>query len=1475
MILIYTLIGFVAAVCDSTCGSCHLPSGKPWECDSCVPGLFLQPEGGLCFNYCPSRYSAGAGVCSPGSQGVIVDYVFDAISASIADKAQGWRARNGATSAYFPGFEGTDPVPSKHRGYYFTGNSYLLLPPLSGSADPRPLIGASASILTWLKTDVASGFQTVLSHCDPSNADQAIANILRLYLRNDLAVVLNSQTITLQGSALSLNTWYCITATLEFDSSTGTSTLKIYMNGAVDTVTSVTGEYLLGDVSAVTTIGMDYDLGSVPSDFFRGFMWEVKLWNYAISVATVQSHIVGSSPSSAAFPLSTCGQTFYDSGGSCLPCSTACAYGCIRNIDCYYCADSLCTNCNSFESSATCSACKFHATLVLGICTCDSGYYFLVATGSCDACYGACKTCTGPATTQCTSCLANAYLSAGSCLCSAGYFYPTATWTTCYVCVIQTATTKCYCPPGYYRATGANTCTLCGAFCNSDMTGTTDGCNKCFTSSQADHDVQESCYCSGSTFLPMGGSACQLCQSSCKKCDVAGASGCTECYGDSVLTPSPVGQCLCNGFHPAGSTSCVVCASTCLTCSGAAATDCTSCFPGSVLTASPGTCVCAGSFYRDGSGVCTSCQMTCATCSGGADSQCTFCMDDSYLLAGKCICSGSNYRQANNYCAPCHATCYRCSDNGIADCTSCFPDSTLTPSPTGQCLCNAGTYRPVDMSACLPCFKTCSTCVAGLQTDCSSCAADSYLSPSPTGECLCSGSNYRPPDFSPCLPCHNTCYRCGAATSIDCLSCYPDSTLMPVFSGSGSCLCNGSAYHSPASGICLPCDPTCFRCTSSTPTTCSSCYPDAYQLGTTCPCSGSFYRPAPSDACQPCYPECLTCSNGTPLSCTSCYPLAYLNSLAPGRCVCNDGYAGAPNTANCALCNKNCVTCLGLEEFHCTSCREGTHLVPEQIGSPHGWCRFCPESTYYNATSCASCRSGCRNCISSVHCTSCYSPLYLQPDFTCSATCPPPHDCTTLSSQCFSAFLLTRLGNNLSLAFTVNLSQPLSTSDFTLSFDFVEYSIGTIWRLKQIEANWSYILNVTYSRPVPAGSYATLRFKSPLRGANCETLASTEVNTGLVGVNATSAATSTWPLPQTVVLILLTSSILGGGTTLLWLIVNTFQLISYLPFSYIPMSTRTRKNLVGANMLKYIVNPFDYMGITSTSVPQYASNCDFDTALFLPNMGELMLTILSIGFSYLALIAVEFLGSKDLTRWSRARRAEYQWNVLIRLGLESYLPLLIAAGLQAARIQASVSSWICCLSALVAATTAIILPERSRIRLISLPKAPTFIRERWKELTDELTAFRQYPLGLFYNIFFCYRRLLYALIQLFLWNYPTVQGIINAAHSFWFLLYVAFLVRYPERRIHLASVTIEAGSTAIFLLVQVFYLEPNSEQSRWLDYAIFGVMAGMASVAVGVEMWRAGERLWQIATSRRTKMQVKKEGLRGTFIKRTIAKTQF
>jgi len=1473
MILILALIR-LAATCDATCGSCHLPSGASWECDTCVGGLFLQPEGGLCFNYCPSRYSAGAGVCSAGTQGVVFDYVLDDISATIADMAQGLVARNGATLAYFPGFEGTDPIPSQRRGYYFTGNSYMLLPPLSG-AGPIPLIGASASLLTWLKTDLATGWQTVLSHFYPSAVDEETADILRLYLRDDLAIVLNIQAMTLQGSVLSPNTWYCLTATVSFDSTTGVSRLRLYRNGALDVTSSISGKYLRGDDSAVTTIGMDYDLGLVASDFFRGFLWEVKMWNYEVSLSTVQNHILGAnSPASAAFPLSTCGQTFYASGVSCLSCMSTCAYGCIRAIDCYYCTDPLCINCNSFESTAACTSCKYHASLVSGLCACDSGYYFRSVSGSCEACYAACQTCTGPATTQCTSCLSNAYLSAGSCLCIPGYFYPTTTWTTCYVCVNQVATGECYCPPGYYRATGANNCSLCGAFCNSDMTGTTDGCNKCFTSSQTDHDVQESCYCTGATFLPMGGNTCQACDSSCQRCDIGGTSGCTQCYVDSVLTPSPMGECLCSGFHPVGSTSCVTCAATCLTCSGPAATDCTSCFSGSVLSASPGTCECAGSFYRAPGG-CTACQQTCAQCTGGAATQCTKCMDDSYLSTGKCICSGSNYRDASDYCAPCHATCYRCSNSGISDCTGCFPDSTLTPSPTGQCLCIAGTYRPVDQSACQPCFKTCSTCVAGLQSDCTSCAADSYLSLSPVGECLCSGSTYRPPDFSLCQPCQNTCYRCGAATSTDCLSCFPDSSLIPASPGSGSCLCNGSAYHSPQTGICLPCDPTCYRCTSSTPLACTSCYSDAYLLGTVCPCSGSFYRPAPSNSCQPCYSECQTCTNGSPLDCTVCYPLAYLNSIAPGRCVCNEGYAGAPNTASCAVCDESCRMCLGLGAAHCSACREGLVLVPETIGAQHGWCRLCPEGLYFNSPICAKCSANCRICISSVHCTSCLPPLYLQPDFTCSSLCPPPANCTLSSSHCFSAFLLTRLGNSLSLAFTTNLSQPLETSDFSLSFDLVEYTSQPVWVLREIESTWSYLLNVTYTRPIPSGSYATLRFKSPLRGRNCESLGTMEVYAGLVEANGTDTNTATWPIVQTAALILLITSLLGGGTTLLWLIINTFQLISYLPFSYIPMSNRTRKNLTGANVMNYLFNPFDYMGISSSAVPEYASNCDFETALFLPNVGELIITISSLCLSYLALMTCQRFGSKALSHWCIGKREEYRWNVLIRLGLESYLPLLIAAGLQTTNIQASVASWISCLFALVATVIAIILPERSRLRLQSLSKAPKSIRERWRELTEELTRFNQLPLGRFYNIFFCYRRLFYSLIQLFLWDFPVVQGVLNTAHCLWFLLYVTFLVRYPERRLHFASAFLELGSAAIFLQVQLFYLHPNKSHSRKLDYAVLGVMVAMAGVAVGVELWRAGERLWEIARSKKTRVEVEKGGLRGTFFKRTVAKTHF
>ena len=1677
MLLVCVLVHSVMAVCDVSCGSCHLPAGAAWECDTCVGGLVLQPEGGLCFAYCPTGYTTGVGVCGPAAPGVVVDYVFDRITGTVPDRARGWVALNGATSAYYPSFEGTDPIPSKHRGSYFTGNSYILLPPLSGSADPSPLLGASASILAWIKTDLASGWQTIFSHFLPSASDEQSATLYRLFIRDDRSPFFSAQSLSLQGSVLSLNTWYCLTATMKFDSSTGSSTLTLYRNGAVDGTVSVVGKYVKGGTSAVMTIGMDYDLGMVPSDYFRGFIWEVKIWNYAISLTDVQGNILAAnSPSSATFQLSTCGETFYDSGGSCLACLSSCVYGCVRGIDCYYCSDPLCTNCNSFEATATCTSCKFHASLVTGLCQCDAGYYFVAASGDCKACYAACKTCTGPATNQCTSCLTNAALSAGSCVCQSGYFYPTSSWTTCYICVNQASTGKCYCPPGYYRATGANTCSVCGAFCNSDMTGTVDGCDRCYTNAQMDHDVQEACYCSGATYLPMGGSACQACDSSCSRCDVGGPSGCTQCYGDSVLTPSPMGQCLCNGFHLAGSTACLTCAPVCLACDGPTASDCTTCYFGSVLTSS-GNCVCAGSFYRAASGTCTPCHLTCATCTDGTAAGCTHCMNDSYLSSGKCVCSGSNYRLASGYCAPCHVTCYRCANSGVSDCTACYSDSTLTPSPQGKCLCNGGAYRPADLSACQPCYKTCTTCVEALNSDCSSCATDSYLSPTPTGQCLCSGSTYRPVnlsaclacdptcyrcasggisdcttcnadstltpspqgqclcngstyrplDFSACLPCDNTCLTCILGTSSDCLTCNPDSVLVPVSPGigsclcigstyhfpstgvcvpcdptcyrcadggpsdctacytdstltpspqgkclcnggtyrpadlsacqpcfktcttcvealnsdcsscatdsylsptptgqclcfdatyrptdfsaclpcdntcltcilgtsndcltcnpdsvlvpappsTGSCMCLGSTYHSPNTGLCVPCDPTCYRCTSGTPFSCTSCYPDAYLLGTTCHCSGSFYRPAPSSYCQACYSECLTCTNGSPLGCTSCYPKAYLNSMAPGRCVCQDGYAGSPNTANCGVCAEGCENCLGLEESHCTTCGSGTVLVPAVQGAGHGWCRECPEATYFNDTNCAPCSSHCRLCTSAFHCSDCFSPFYLQSNYTCSSQCPAPSNCSLPSSNCFSGYLVPHINNNLSLIFSVNLSRPLTISDFSLTFSLTEYTEQPTWSLFEIQPTWNYLINVSYLHPVMPDSTARVIFLADLRGVHCESLATQIIYADLIDEYKGNSGSTAWPIPQAAIVMLLASSLLGGGLSTLWLTINVFQLISYLPYSYIPMSNNTRITLINGNIINSLFNPFDYIPSNTTPVPKYAANCDFDTALFLPNIGEIIITIAYLSVTFLFLALYSHFGSGRFASWCRLKCSEFQWNILIRLGLESYLPILIASGLQSVSIQNTVSCWCSSLLALVATIISFILPERSRVRLLSLPKAPKHIQHRWTELTEELTSFQKTPFGRFYNIFFCYRRLIYALIQVYLFDFPVIQGVLNVTHSVWFLLYVTFLVTYPLRRIHFLSIFLEFGSTLVVVLVQLFYLEPSTVEVRVLDYAVLGVICTMVTVAVCVQMSILIEQLWKLAKYKKIVFKQGKPETRGSVFDQRLEKIDF
>lgn len=442
----------VQAACSSTCLTC---TSNPNVCLTCKDGYFLHPgDVGLCYTYCPTGYSWNTvDKRCDGSPGIVVDYVLDSIAPIFYDKHRGWPAQNGNTNTYYKNptnFEPSDPIPTKGRGYHFDGVSqYVALLPMAGQPGNMPLIGSEGSIFIWVMLE-EFGDNALFAQNYPSSG----INYL-LFFAADYKLYGNLLDTDIKGKAvITKNVWHNALFTFQYSPSTGTTDAAFYLNLMADSTASLATR-LIVDINGVASIGQDYDPGFEKTDFFKGCIWQVTLYNYAISYQTYQDLILGpGQPASAAFTLSTCSLNQYiDEEGNCANCLPSCAAGCVNGQNCDYCADYKCTNCTSFETGS-CVACINNLVAVDGECICSVGYYYDISSNSCLNCDETCFTCKLGNNNDCMSCKSGAVLREGppgECACSSTHFaFPDAR--NCQPCDFTCATCK---------GPGPNRCLTC------------------------------------------------------------------------------------------------------------------------------------------------------------------------------------------------------------------------------------------------------------------------------------------------------------------------------------------------------------------------------------------------------------------------------------------------------------------------------------------------------------------------------------------------------------------------------------------------------------------------------------------------------------------------------------------------------------------------------------------------------------------------------------------------------------------------------------------------------------------------------------------------------------------------------------------------------------------------------------------------------------------------------------------------------
>jgi len=141
--------------CAEGCQSCT--TDLPWNCAVCKTGFYMEFYSHRCVATCPTGFTPTNTLCiSISPSATIVDLTFNQVAKAYTSPY--FTIDSGAgSSSYPPRFSSDQPIPSYHRGLYFSGTQFLQLRP-----SPALLLSPSLTIETWIRPQ-GSGIRTIFA----------------------------------------------------------------------------------------------------------------------------------------------------------------------------------------------------------------------------------------------------------------------------------------------------------------------------------------------------------------------------------------------------------------------------------------------------------------------------------------------------------------------------------------------------------------------------------------------------------------------------------------------------------------------------------------------------------------------------------------------------------------------------------------------------------------------------------------------------------------------------------------------------------------------------------------------------------------------------------------------------------------------------------------------------------------------------------------------------------------------------------------------------------------------------------------------------------------------------------------------------------------------------------------------------------------------------------------------------------------
>ncbi|OMJ80682.1 hypothetical protein SteCoe_19018 [Stentor coeruleus] len=909
---------------------------------------------------------------------------------------------------------------------------------------------------------------------------------------------------------------------------------------------------------------------------------------------------------------------------------------------------------------------------------------------------------------------------------------------------------------------------------------------------------------------------------------------------------------------------CAICesSSTCLVCKADNAYannsgDC-ECITGYTSTISPLT---TKNACQSSTGTVT-CSSQCSACT--TSNYCTTCTaTNAIAVSGICECIDGYYASPNppvsiNDCKICSTGCKTCSK--AIECQTCVANNAIAVS--GVCKCKDGYYAspnpPVSISDCKACSTGCKTCEKAIE--CQTCVANNAIAVS--GVCGCINGFYSliipPVSINDCKNCNTGCQTCTNA--IECQTCVANNAIVT----SGVCKCKDGYYSliSPPVGAndCILCNSGCKICTVADK--CDTCVAKNTVIRSgVCECMDGYYSvinpPVDVNDCQSCYDGCKTCEEKN--ICLSCIVNNSEPDLFQG-CKCSDGFYSnsIPLTSSsiCLECNSECKTCEN--GISCLTCKTENTEVNLQ-----GLCS-CKENFYLsvinNVEECLPCNTTCKTCENSTSCLTCKTANAVPNLNDNACSCPRGYINTTECIKSYFGFSLdVSDGNIITIMFQETLDNDLNTS-------YVEITHKNTVNVKFVFENSSkneYNFSTQAIDTIPEGYNIKVNINEEnLRSKDGNFFDYKSKSTNLHYMNAIYVSSKTTEAivnsTKTMTKMFISSSIVSGivsNPSFAWILINTLQIITYLPLNSISYTKSLTDFFASLNSMSFIPNPFNYIFENSNNYQPYleARRYGIDTSYFLVNTGPLFANFIF----FITLIPIIYLASKipfgNLALKFSNLLLNYRYSFFLRFWMQSYLDMGLMALIQLRseknNTEGLINTGFACVAAILVVLTPPILIVSGYINYLSRSERNhEEFNKKWGSLFAEFKNNKGWFSTQFYTVF-CLRRLFYLLSQIYLNSYSYIQNSVNLSSSLIQIAFMVYYLPYKENEI-MISTLIGEFCTLEVMVISYFFIPNlgNSKKNTCENLIIYSILAtmGIQSCISLISMYKSVKKLCKI-----------------------------